>query len=74
MIPTDTDTAPDFAALSEELVESGQTMTVTRIDGKHAVGTLAPHPTEPGVYKVVTGRRGRPFTFHPDDVDSIVTE
>jgi hypothetical protein len=48
---------------------SGATVTVVREDGKSATGTVAPHPTDPALYKVVTGRRGRPFVFHPDDVE-----
>lgn len=50
-------------------LEGNATVTVVRADGKTATGTLAAHPTDPDYYKVVTGRRGRPFTFHPDDVE-----
>lgn len=63
-----------FADSVAEAIAGEATVTVTRADGKSATGTLAPHPTEPGFYKVVTGRRGRPFTFHPDDLDEIAFE
>jgi len=63
-----------FSELVAEAVTEGSTVTVTRTDGKGGTGTLAPHPTEPGLFKVVTGRRGRPFTFHPDDLDEITFE
>jgi hypothetical protein len=68
--PHITDAERDVA----ELIESGTTVTVERADGKTATGTLAPHPTDPDLVKVVTGRRGRPFTFHPIDLVRITTE
>jgi hypothetical protein len=68
--PHITDAERDVA----ELIENGATVTVTRADGKSATGTLAPHPTDPDLVKVVTGRRGRPFTFHPIDLVQITTE
>jgi hypothetical protein len=68
--PHITDAERDVA----ELIENGTTVTVERADGKTATGTLAPHPTDPDLVKVVTGRRGRPFTFHPIDLVRITTE
>lgn len=65
MTPT---TIPELVASA---VTAGSTVTVTRADGKKATGTLAPHPTDPDFVKVVTGKRGRPFVFHPEDLDSI---
>jgi hypothetical protein len=69
----DTPTA-DYSALVAEVVADESAVTVTRADGKTATGKLAPHATEPGVYKVVTGRRGRPFTFHVEDLDDLTHE
>lgn len=52
-------------------IEAGATVTVVRTDGKTATGTIAWHATDPELRKVVTGRRGRPFVFHPDDIESV---
>ena len=67
-------TDPNYAELVAEAITEESTVTVTRADGKTATGKLAPHPTEPDFVKVVTGKRGRPFTFHPDDLDGIEWE
>jgi hypothetical protein len=57
--------------LVTDAIAEGVTVTVTRTDGKSATGTLAQHPTDPDFVKVVTGKRGRPFVFHPEDLASI---
>lgn len=64
-------TETTFAELVAQAITDGATVTVTRTDGKSATGTLAPHPTDPAFVKVVTGKRGRPFVFHPGDLDAI---
>jgi hypothetical protein len=64
-------TESTYAELVAEAITSGETVTVTRTDGKSATGKLAPHPTDPAFVKVVTGKRGRPFVFHPDDLDAV---
>lgn len=53
---------------------NGDTVTVTRFDGKSATGQIVEHPTEPGLYKVRTGRRGRPLLFALDDIDDLTFE
>lgn len=69
------DTLDTFSpAELDDIAESGDTVTVTRRDGKTATGRLAPHATEPGVYKIVTGVRGRPLTFAADDVTAVTSE
>jgi len=65
----DETTTPTTQSQIDVAIDGNATVTVTRADGKSATGTLAAHPTDPAYYKVVTGRRGRPFTFHPDDVE-----
>jgi hypothetical protein len=67
-------TETDFAEDVAQAIADGVTVTVTRTDGKSATGTLAQHPTDPAFVKVVTGKRGRPFVFHPDDLASIAFE
>lgn len=64
-------TETTIPALVTEAIASGETVTVTRTDGKSATGKLAEHPTDPAFVKVVTGKRGRPFVFHPEDLASI---
>jgi len=64
-------------ALAESIlsaVADGDTVTVTRFDGRTATGQIVEHQTEPGLYKVRTGRRGRPLVFAVDDVDDLTFE
>jgi hypothetical protein len=69
---TELDTiAADFAPHIEDAIESAATVTVTRADGKTATGTLVRDETDPLRLKVRTGRRGRPFTLHTDDLTAI---
>ena len=53
---------------------SGQTVTVLDLDGRARTGTIHAHPTDPDLFTVHTGRRGRPASIHPDDVDYVVFE
>lgn len=63
-----------LAAEIREAVEDSATVTVTRIDGRTHTGTLAEHPTDPDLYVVRTGRRGRPAIVHADDVEGVSFE
>ena len=60
--------ALDLAASSGELV------TIRDWQGRAFTGTPVPHPTESGVYKILTGRRGRPALIHREDVEEVIAE
>lgn len=67
--------APDFlvqVALTAELTRRvGERVGVTRADGVSKSGVLAVASASDGTYKLLTGKRGRPFVFHPDDVTDL---
>lgn len=52
----------------------GSTVTVVRDDGRTHTGRVAAHPTEPELFVLRTGRRGRPAIVHPDDVAEVIPE
>lgn len=62
---------PTAAEALELAAESGDVVTLTDWQGNVYTGTPAPHPTEPGVYRILTGRRGRPALVHRDDVEEV---
>jgi hypothetical protein len=64
-------TLVDYA---NEAVTSGATVTVTRVDGKTATGVLVREENLEGYLKVSTGKRGRPFRLHYDDLTAITFE
>lgn len=55
----------------ELAAESGAVVTITDWQGRIFTGTPAAHPTEPGMFRVLTGRRGRPALVHRDDVEEV---
>ena len=66
-------TAADLA----EAADLGATVTIgleTDSGVSYVTGTLRLHRTEPGVYTLHTGQRGRPRVIHPDDVESVIYE
>lgn len=52
----------------------GATVTVVREDGRIHTGAVYAHPTEPDLFLVRSGRRGRPAVVHPDDVAEVIAE
>jgi len=57
-----------------DAVRDSATVTVTLESGKTYTGTPAEDATEFGVYKILTGRRGRPPRFDLDDVAEVTFE
>lgn len=50
-------------------VREGLSVTVATTDGRRLTGV--PVEAEDGRYKMMTGRRGRPATFAPGDVEEV---
>lgn len=65
---------PTTATALREAAAENATVTVTRTDGRTFTGTAKAHPTEPDVFTVATGRRGRPALIHADDVEDVIFE
>lgn len=64
----------ELAAVAALSTTVDATVTVVRTDGKTFTGTIAHHPTDPDLFVIKTGRRGRPASIHPDDVDAVIYE
>lgn len=50
---------------------SGDHTTITTWNGRELRGVPALHRTEPGLYRIKTGQRGRPPMVHEDDVETV---
>lgn len=53
------------------VAEKGTPVTVTRNDGKVFSGVLVALDHSPMLYKIQTGRRGRPAIVHVDEIEEI---
>ncbi len=64
----------DFADDLEEAASDNSFVTITKTDGRVFTGAVHRHPTDPELFTVRTGGRGRPAVIHPADVEDLVHE
>ncbi|GAA2230027.1 hypothetical protein N1031_06775 [Herbiconiux moechotypicola] len=64
----------EIAQLIETASIEGQTLTIRKTDGRTFTGVPSKHPTDPALYTLQTGRRGRPAVIHPEDVEEVFFE
>jgi hypothetical protein len=58
----------------ERAADEGGIVTVTKDDGRIFTGTVHRHATDPALYTIRSGGRGRPAVVHPADVEDVIFE
>lgn len=64
---------PELTPLAEAVIDRA-TVTIVLDDGRRWTGLVREHATEPGLFTLHTGRRGRPPVFAEADVAEVIFE
>lgn len=67
-------THEEIRASIEDAAETNAVVTVLMADGRAWTGAVHRHATDPELYTIRAGGRGRPPVVHPADVEEVVFE
>ncbi|MCZ9884660.1 hypothetical protein [Arthrobacter sp. B2a2-09] len=58
----------------ERAADEARVVTVAKYDGRIFTGTVHRHATDPDLFTIRSGGRGRPAVVHPLDVEEVIFE
>lgn len=67
-------THEEIRAALEDAADTNAIVTLAKDDGRIFTGAVHRHATDPALFTIRSGGRGRPAVVHPADVEEVVFE